>query len=132
MSATDEELRNADSLGVDHVTYALFDFSLSFLIYLVITFLVHLYSNSGRNALQKANNGEEIFDSARAEEHGYAKVPAEQGEQRGEDDDSHEDGPEAYEMADRDSSGESDAVKIGGEDEVDWMGRRAPVSLQLS
>lgn len=127
MSATDEELRNADSLGIDHVSYALFDFSLSFLIYLVITFLVHLYSNSGRNALQKADNGEEIFDSARAEEHGYAKVPA--GEQRGGDDDLHEDGPEAYEMADRDSSGESDAVKIEGEDEVDWMGRRGPVSL---
>lgn len=128
MSATDEEMRNADSLGVDHVTYALFDFSLSFLIYLVITFLVHLYSNSGRNALQKENNGEEIFDSERAEEQGYAKVSTEQREQRG-DDDLDGDGPEAYEMADRDSSGESEAVRIGGEDEVDWMGRKGPIGL---
>ncbi|OXC69201.1 hypothetical protein AYX13_02146 [Cryptococcus neoformans] len=128
MSATDEEMRNADSLGVDHVTYALFDFSLSFLIYLVITFLVHLYSNSGRNALQKENNGEDIFDSERAEDHGYAKVSTEQREQRG-DDDLDGDGPEAYEMADRDSSGESEAVRIGGEDEVDWMGRKGPIGL---
>lgn len=49
MSATDEELRYADGLGIDHVTYAMFVFSLSFLLFLYITFLIHLYSNSGRN-----------------------------------------------------------------------------------
>lgn len=78
--------------------------------------------------MQKENNGEEIFDSERAEDHGYAKVSTEQREQRG-DDGLDGDGPEAYEMADRDSSGESEAVRIGGEDEVDWMGRKGPIGL---
>ncbi|TYJ56683.1 hypothetical protein B9479_002613 [Cryptococcus floricola] len=134
MSATDEEMHNADNLGIDHVTYALFDFSLSFLIYLIITFLVHLYSNSGRNALESqggdgVERGREIFDSEE-EGHGYAKVSTDDrrsGERRrGEA----EDGPEAFELEERESSNESEAVKIGGEDEVDWIGRRGPgVSL---
>ncbi|WVQ71786.1 hypothetical protein IAR50_001327 [Cryptococcus sp. DSM 104548] len=130
MSATDEEMHNADDLGIDHVSYALFDFSLSFLIYLTITFLVHLYSNSGRNALETRNNdggegGREVFDSEH-EEHGYAKVSTDDrrsAERR-------RAGPEAYELEERESSNESETVKIGGEDEVDWIGRRGPgVSL---
>ncbi|ORY28304.1 putative membrane protein [Naematelia encephala] len=109
LSATDEELHNADDLGIDHVSYALFDFSLSFLIYLVITFLVHLYRSTGKNAASAT------ADRPEAVEAGYAKLQTRA---------SHEpDGPEAYEMAEQDYSGEEDAVKIGTEDEVDWMHR---------
>jgi hypothetical protein len=84
------------------------DFSLSFLIYLVITFLVHLYQNSGKNATASIP-----VDSSNAQENGYAKL-----NQRN----TSEEGPEAYELAEQEFSGEEDAVKIGGEDEVDWMG----------
>ncbi|CAK9783958.1 membrane protein [Cutaneotrichosporon oleaginosum] len=117
MSATHEEMKNADALGIDHVTYALFDFSLSFLVYLVITFLVHLYANSGRNA---------ALNEAEA---GYAKLT--QREEVAE-------GAEIFELTEANgsedsvSTGESDAVKIGGEDEVDWMqheGRRGGLRL---
>jgi hypothetical protein len=131
MSATDEELRHADDLGIDHVSYALFvsdvflcppylskgrahrqDFSLSFLIYLVITFLVHLYQTTGRHAVQSVEQREGGAES------GYAQLP-----QR--------DGPEAYELQEHEhdemtlgsGSGDDDATKIGGEDEVDWMRR---------
>jgi hypothetical protein len=118
MSATNEEMKNADRLGIDHVSYALFDFSLSFLVYLVITFLVHLYSNTGRNAGLNADEPED----------GYAKLTQREGR------DGLPDGPEVFELTEADASdddtamtGDSDPVKIGGEDEVDWMqheGRR--------
>lgn len=121
ISATDEEMRNAHNLGIDHVSYALFDFSLSFLIYLVITFLVHLYSNSGRNAQSTAD------DAARGAENGYAKLTQNAPRRMAEDD-----GPEAYELTEQGSlSGDEDPVKIGGEDEVDWIDseRRGGVRL---
>lgn len=122
MSATHEEMKNADNLGIDHVSYALFDFSLSFLVYLVITFLVHLYSNSGRNASLNADTEPEA---------GYAKLTQRDG---------HEvEGAEVFELTEHDGSdddtamtGDSDAVKIGTEDEVDWMqseGRRGGLRL---
>ncbi|GMK55026.1 hypothetical protein CspeluHIS016_0200820 [Cutaneotrichosporon spelunceum] len=114
ISATNEEMKNADALGIDHVSYALFDFALSFLVYLVISFLVHLYANSGRN---RAHSDEA--------EVGYAKLTQREGELDPE-------GPEAFELAEAGSdeyeaseashlTGDSDAVKIGGQDEVDWM-----------
>ncbi|WVW82859.1 hypothetical protein I302_104871 [Kwoniella bestiolae CBS 10118] len=110
MSATDEELRNADGKGIDHVSYALFDFSLSFLLYLIITFLVHLYSNSGKNAqLNKQND-------VNAEERGYSKL-----EQNGHANADDDDGPEAYELTERES--ESDEGRKVGGDEIDWMDR---------
>ncbi|WVR05371.1 hypothetical protein IAU60_002385 [Kwoniella sp. DSM 27419] len=116
MSATDEEMRNADGLGIDHVSYALFDFSLSFLLYLIITFLVHLYSNSGKNASQAKDA------SLNAEEAGYAKLNGNLGRAH---EDEEDDGPEAYELHDRvEAEGSSEeGTKVGGEDEVDWMGR---------
>jgi hypothetical protein len=89
------------SLGIDHVTYALFDFSLSFLIYLVITLLVHLYQSTGIvGATKRITN----------EEEGYTKLDR--------------DGPassaEAYELTeqDQDLDSDEDAVKIGGDE--DW------------
>jgi len=117
MSATDEELHNADDLGIDHVSYALFDFSLSFLIYLVITFLVHLYQSTGKNAST-------VVLPDDAQEAGYSKL-----DQRT----SHEgEGPESYELTEQDLSGEEDAVKIGGEDEVDWIGRQNGKAMPLA
>jgi hypothetical protein len=120
MSATDEEMKNADGLGIDHVSYALFDFSLSFLIYLLITFLVHLYANSGRNASR---------DDAEPEA-AYTKLT----QNTNEDDTLHgdDDGPEAYELEEHTSvSGESDAIKIGREDEVDWIDRPRSGGVRL-
>ncbi|WWC89779.1 uncharacterized protein L201_004705 [Kwoniella dendrophila CBS 6074] len=132
MSATDEELRNADGMGIDHVSYALFDFSLSFLLYLIITFLVSLYSNSGKNA--ELNKDKQVD----AEERGYSKLQQGGGSKFPNDDDDDEDGPEAYELTEQDvlgsGSGSSDeGKKVRGErdtqsqhhvrDEIDWMDR---------
>jgi hypothetical protein len=87
------------SLGIDHVTYALFDFSLSFLIYLVITFLVHLYQSTGIIASSRTTS----------EEEGYTKLDR--------------DGPpaEAYELTEQDlGDSDEDAVKDGDGEEDDW------------
>ena len=100
------------SLGIDHVTYALFDFSLSFLIYLVITFLVHLYQSTGIIAASKQTS----------EEEGYMKLDR--------------DGPpaEAYELTEQDlGDSDEDAVKVGGVDGDDWAdpGRREIKGVRL-
>ncbi|KAI9440867.1 hypothetical protein H4582DRAFT_1939818 [Lactarius indigo] len=50
MSATDEELHYVHESGMDHVTYILIMFSIAFLLYAHIVFLVTLYATSGRNA----------------------------------------------------------------------------------
>ncbi|KAI9510563.1 hypothetical protein F5148DRAFT_566738 [Russula earlei] len=50
MSATDEELQYVHEGGMDHVTYILIMFSIAFLLYTHIVFLITLYSTSGRNA----------------------------------------------------------------------------------
>ncbi|KAF9525129.1 hypothetical protein CPB83DRAFT_860057 [Crepidotus variabilis] len=55
MSATDEELRFVHSQEMDHVTYILIFFSLAFLIYAFILFLINLYLTTGRNAASNAN-----------------------------------------------------------------------------
>ncbi|KAF8639101.1 hypothetical protein AX17_001744 [Amanita inopinata Kibby_2008] len=50
MSATDEELGNVHDREMDHVTYILIMYSLAFLIYFFINYLIHLYFTTGRNA----------------------------------------------------------------------------------
>ncbi|KAI0271119.1 hypothetical protein BGY98DRAFT_923067 [Russula aff. rugulosa BPL654] len=50
MSATDEELQYVHEGGMDHVTYILIMFSIAFLLYTHIVFLITLYATSGRNA----------------------------------------------------------------------------------
>ncbi|OCH96301.1 hypothetical protein OBBRIDRAFT_787374 [Obba rivulosa] len=50
MSATDEELDFANDEGMDHVTYVLIMFSLSFIVYTLTVSLISLYTTSGRNA----------------------------------------------------------------------------------
>ncbi|KZT57347.1 membrane protein [Calocera cornea HHB12733] len=49
MSATDEELQWADSLGVDHVTYSLILFSAAFIIFLHVLLLIHIYMYAGQS-----------------------------------------------------------------------------------
>jgi hypothetical protein len=90
------------------------DFSLSFLIYLVITFLVHLYQSTGIVGASRRIDSEEA---------GYTKLNG-NGTARPAAHDP--DGPEAFELTDRDLdnlSEDEDAAKLGGqdEDEVDWM-----------
>ncbi|KAF8654668.1 hypothetical protein AX16_003485 [Volvariella volvacea WC 439] len=55
MSATDEELDYAHDNGMDHVTYVLIMFSISFLMYTFILVLIRLYTSTGRNAAPKLN-----------------------------------------------------------------------------
>lgn len=72
MSATDEELRWADSQGVDHATWGLIDFSASMLMFLWINVLVDLYVGYGgrygaakRNAAQ-ARGGDREAQASRS------------------------------------------------------------------
>ena len=87
------------------------------MIYLLITFLVHLYQSTGKNAAAQTQLNQN------SEESGYSKI-----HQR--------DGPESYELSDRDMDlntqiGDDDATKIGTEDEVDWIDRRESERLRL-
>ncbi|KAI0283630.1 hypothetical protein BGY98DRAFT_950867 [Russula aff. rugulosa BPL654] len=50
ISATDEELQYVHESGMDHVTYILIMFSIAFLLYTHIVFLITLYATSGRNS----------------------------------------------------------------------------------
>lgn len=76
---------------------------------------MNLYSNSGKNAQATED---------REAEAAYSKLPRADGS--GPDG---PDGPESYELTEQDLSGDEDAVKIGGEDEVDWIGRERRVRL---
>jgi len=69
MSATDEELRYVDGLGIDHVTYVLMMFSLAFLIYTLALLLIRLYFTSGRNGAAARQ------DSVKEVEGGASYVP---------------------------------------------------------
>ncbi|KAI0297478.1 hypothetical protein B0F90DRAFT_1634350 [Multifurca ochricompacta] len=55
MSATDEELQYVHEGGMDHVTYILILFSITFLLYNHIVLLITLYATSGRNASDAAS-----------------------------------------------------------------------------
>jgi hypothetical protein len=91
------------------------DFSLSFLIYLVITFLVNLYQTTGiiGASTRIANN----------EEEGYTKLEGNHLGLDGEETSS----AEMFELTEQDlDSGDEDAVKIGAgtrlhEEEDGWM-----------
>jgi len=101
------------SLGIDHVSYALFDFSLSFLIYLVITFLVHLYQSTGIvGASGRIPNNEE---------EGYTKLEIGMGHDR---DSGGNSSAEMFELTEQDldlDSGDEDAIKVKDGDDDDWM-----------
>lgn len=78
----------------------------------MITFLVHLYQTTGIiGAAQRTQSNEEA---------GYTKLNGAHGQTAHTDGVGHE--AEAYELTEHElSSGDEDATKIGGEDEVDWM-----------
>ncbi|KAI0954682.1 hypothetical protein AcW1_006493 [Taiwanofungus camphoratus] len=73
ISATDEELDFVHDEGMDHVTYILIMFSLSFLLYTVIVSLINLYATSGRNAPSSTgiDHGIELAPTSKW----YARVP---------------------------------------------------------
>ncbi|KAF8202448.1 hypothetical protein BJ912DRAFT_944861 [Pholiota molesta] len=86
MSATDEELKFVHDNEMDHVTYILIVFSLSFLLYTHIVFLINLYSTSGRNAPNTSGNMHPIDDGnielvspGPGAKWPYARVPLRQG-----------------------------------------------------
>jgi hypothetical protein len=83
-------------------------FSLSFIIFLHISFLVHLYSNSGRN---KAVN-EEVA----AKEEGYEAIRLSQSHSSPTQDFQ----VESFELTECRSE-DGDAVDLTGKDEIDWM-----------
>ncbi|KAJ6605844.1 hypothetical protein B0H10DRAFT_2076115 [Mycena sp. CBHHK59/15] len=56
MSATDEELQFVHDNEMDHVTYILIMFSIAFLLYALIVFVIHLYATTGRNAAAREDN----------------------------------------------------------------------------
>ncbi|KAK7686340.1 hypothetical protein QCA50_010564 [Cerrena zonata] len=74
MSATDEELQTVHGAGMDHVTYILIMFSLSFIIYSLIVSLINLYSASGRNAPNQ-DTGNGAIELEETTNKWYARVP---------------------------------------------------------
>ena len=56
------------------------------------------------------------MDSSNATENGYSKLAQNHRP-------ASVDGPESYELTEQDLSGEEDAIKIGTEDEVNWIRR---------
>ncbi|CAL1714425.1 unnamed protein product [Somion occarium] len=74
MSGTDEELRTVHDAGMDHVTYILIMFSLSFIIYTLIVSLINLYASSGRNA-SNANTENGAIELEEPANKWYARVP---------------------------------------------------------
>jgi hypothetical protein len=55
MSGTDEELDFVHNNEMDHVTYILIMYSIAFLLYALIVYVIHLYATTGRNAPAKEN-----------------------------------------------------------------------------
>jgi hypothetical protein len=86
----------------------------------LITFLVHLYSNSGKNASSTSQSSPDALEA------GYSKLTRGSVEE-------HEDGdgPESYELTEHDLSADEDATKVGGEDEIDWMDRDGTSRVRL-
>ncbi|KAJ7623655.1 hypothetical protein FB45DRAFT_111936 [Roridomyces roridus] len=90
MSATDEELDFVHDNEMDHVTYILIMFSIAFLLYALIVFLIHLYATTGRNAPTKEDGNNIALTTPRGSKW-YSRVPNAEREQRplhvvGEDD----------------------------------------------
>ncbi|KAG6812346.1 hypothetical protein H0H92_003336 [Tricholoma furcatifolium] len=77
MSATDEELDYVNDNEMDHVTYILIMFSIAFLLYTFVVFLLHLYSTTGRNAASNAASSDGAIELTSSNIHAkwYARVP---------------------------------------------------------
>ncbi|KAJ7780282.1 hypothetical protein DFH07DRAFT_950326 [Mycena maculata] len=75
MSATDEELQFVHDNEMDHVTYILIMFSIAFLLYVLIVFVIHLYATTGRNAPAKEDGDNIAMTIPRK---WYSRVPREE------------------------------------------------------
>ncbi|KAK0188486.1 hypothetical protein F5146DRAFT_1055455 [Armillaria mellea] len=76
MSATDEEVQFVHDNEMDHVTYVLIMFSLSFLLYTLIVWMIHLYTISGRNGPDaKISSGDSIEMASGIRSKWYSRVP---------------------------------------------------------
>lgn len=75
MSATDEELRAVKGIDMDHVTYILIMFSLAFLLYCLMVYLIHLSLTTGRNAPGASNQRNLDHIEMTAQTKWYAPVP---------------------------------------------------------
>ncbi|KAF7370997.1 Protein YTP1 [Mycena sanguinolenta] len=82
MSGTDEELDYVHNNEMDHVTYILIMFSIAFLLYALIVYVIHVYATTGRNApsASSTSDGNNIEMTAPRNKW-YSRVPnAESGE----------------------------------------------------
>ncbi|KAJ6624716.1 hypothetical protein B0H10DRAFT_2005790, partial [Mycena sp. CBHHK59/15] len=73
MSATDEELQFVHDNEMDHVTYILIMFSIAFLLYALIVFVIHLYATTGLNAAAREDNNSIAMTAPRPK--WYSHVP---------------------------------------------------------
>jgi len=73
MSATDEELDFVHDNEMDHVTYILIMFSIAFLLYALIVYVIHLYATTGRNAPAKEDRNSIPMTAPRNK--WYSRVP---------------------------------------------------------
>lgn len=62
MSATDEELRYIDTVGLDYVTYVLLLLSIAFLLYTFLNILIFLYLQGGRNGVERNDYRESAYE----------------------------------------------------------------------
>ncbi|KAF9026309.1 hypothetical protein BDZ89DRAFT_1134884 [Hymenopellis radicata] len=70
MAGTDEELQFVHDNEMDHVTYILIMFSISFVLYTLIVSLIHLYTVSGRNSAKRGGDSIEMNSTK-----WYSRVP---------------------------------------------------------
>ncbi|KAI0315053.1 hypothetical protein OF83DRAFT_1062795, partial [Amylostereum chailletii] len=86
MSATDEELEYVHGNEMDHVTYILIMFSISFILYTHVLFLINVYGTSGRNGAGTGAARKEIVGAGGIELQSltsaggwYARIPTTAG-----------------------------------------------------
>ncbi|KAF8914467.1 hypothetical protein CPB85DRAFT_1298019 [Mucidula mucida] len=70
MSGTDEQLQFVHDNEMDHVTYILIMFSISFVLYTLVVSLIHLYTVTGRNSTKRGGDAIEMNSTK-----WYSRVP---------------------------------------------------------
>lgn len=113
-------------LGIDHVTYGMFDFSLSFIIFLHMVFLVHLYSHSGQNS--EPDGSKQNHSISRAQEAGYAFLGGSPGGDSPDGDVEDELG--SFEMGERRPFSRNQMGSSEIKDEIDNLGSQNENSLR--
>ncbi|KAF2159873.1 hypothetical protein M409DRAFT_60466 [Zasmidium cellare ATCC 36951] len=74
MGATEEQMRLLSDAGVTHVSYILILYSISFLLFLFVLMLLHLYS-AYANPQQNNKNPVKLGDEERPLANGHARIP---------------------------------------------------------